>query len=116
MAKKKPSKPIPPVELSNPDDLVLIAKQEVLARVPISFVEIWRRMQEDPPRFPRAYTIGHKLCWRKNEIDQWLADVPLKRYPGNSDGVVVPNHFQHERRRAERKANKAGSKKTGRES
>jgi predicted DNA-binding transcriptional regulator AlpA len=99
----------PPVD----NDLVLTSKSEVLLRVSISFVQIWRLMQQDPPGFPRARTVGNRLVWYKHEIDQWLANVPLKKYPGNSDGVVVPDHFQHERRRAEQKAAKARSKKAG---
>jgi Prophage CP4-57 regulatory protein (AlpA) len=65
-------------------------------------------MQEG--RFPRARTIGNRVCWVKSEIDDWLAKVPVKAYRDDADGVRLPDPFRHEKRRA---AKKAAPKKAG---
>jgi predicted DNA-binding transcriptional regulator AlpA len=97
---KSPKPSPPPVELSDPKDLVLIGKQEVLARVPVTFTSIWRMAQDG--RFPRARVIGNRVCWYKHEVDAWLAAVPLRGYLNDDDGVKHLDTFQHVRRRKER--------------
>jgi predicted DNA-binding transcriptional regulator AlpA len=56
----------------------LIFKKELLHRVGLSFPTIWRLMRED--RFPPARVIGRKSAWYEHEINEYLAQLPLRRY------------------------------------
>lgn len=67
----------------------LIGKHEVLEMVPINYVTLWRRMTEGS--FPRCIALGQYNYWKKNEVEAWLAEQPLRR-------------LKHDRSRAEENA------------
>jgi predicted DNA-binding transcriptional regulator AlpA len=95
----------PPVDLAASDS-VLISKATMLARVEfLSFVTIWRMMQER--KFPRARIVGSRVAWLKSEIDDWIASREVCAYRNDVDGVKPSDPFRHEKRRAEKKATKA---------
>ena len=51
----------------------LIAKREVLERVPYSYPTIWEKMRRG--EFPRSVALddaGTKVAWYADEIDEWI--------------------------------------------
>jgi len=68
----------PPVRLLN--------KAEVLSLTGVTFPTIWTWMRAG--KFPRARIIGKgsnsKSVWRSDEVEQWLADLPVRRLKGDA--------------------------------
>lgn len=67
----------------------LLRLDAVLARVAIRRSELYRRILEDPPRFPRPITIpGTRIrAWRSDEVDAWINDViATNSNPGANNG------------------------------
>jgi predicted DNA-binding transcriptional regulator AlpA len=64
----------------------LLSKAEVLERVGCTFPTIWKLMRDG--KFPMALSIGTpnerygKPVWRETDIDEWIANLPVKRYKG----------------------------------
>nr|WP_283827539.1 AlpA family phage regulatory protein [Bradyrhizobium diazoefficiens] len=50
----------------------------MLFKVPLSYPTIWKMMQDGT--FPRAVAVGQANCWKENEINNWLANRPLRRF------------------------------------
>jgi prophage regulatory protein len=47
---------------------------EVVARVGLSPMTLWRREHQEPPSFPRRVKLGpNAVGWPKAEIDAWCA-------------------------------------------
>ena len=80
-----PPQETPPLEdFTLPDGVVrLVFKAELLERLGISFPTLWKWMREGT--FPRARQCGGKSCWLSNEVDEWIAALPVRRLKG--DGV-----------------------------
>jgi prophage regulatory protein len=70
-------------------DIRLLSKGEVLAKVGLSYVSIWKLIREGA--FPRAVVIGGgKNAWLEHQVDAWIAALPRRRLKGQTDGV--PHH------------------------
>jgi predicted DNA-binding transcriptional regulator AlpA len=70
-------------------DIRLLSKGEVLAKVGLSYVSVWKLIREGA--FPRSVVIGGgKNAWLEHEVDAWIAALPRRRLKGQTDGV--PHH------------------------
>ena len=58
-----------------------IGKQEVLDRIGVSYPTIWQWMRDG--KFPRSRDLGGKTKWLESEIDDWIANRPLRRLKGD---------------------------------
>ena len=71
-----------------PDGVVrLVFKAELLERLGISFPTLWKWMRAN--EFPRARICGGKSgggksCWLSNEVDEWIAALPVRRLKGDA--------------------------------
>jgi predicted DNA-binding transcriptional regulator AlpA len=70
--KKKP-KPTPSVRL--------MSKAEVLAIVNLSYPTIWAWMRDG--KFPKSRIVGGQSMWRSDEVDRWLANLPVRQLKGD---------------------------------
>jgi predicted DNA-binding transcriptional regulator AlpA len=59
----------------------LLSKAEVMAISGLSFPSIWAWMRDG--RFPRSRVVGGKSMWRSDEIDAWLAGLPVRPLKGD---------------------------------
>jgi predicted DNA-binding transcriptional regulator AlpA len=63
----------------------LLNKSEVLRITGVSFPTVWSWMRAG--KFPRARVSGggskSKSVWRSDEVEQWLADLPMRRLKGD---------------------------------
>jgi predicted DNA-binding transcriptional regulator AlpA len=59
----------------------LLKKTEVCAIANATFPSIWSWMRAGT--FPRARVVGGRSMWRSDEIDQWLAGLPVRRLKGD---------------------------------
>jgi predicted DNA-binding transcriptional regulator AlpA len=55
-----------------------VFKEEVLERIGVSFVSLWRWMADG--KFPTARTVGGQSAWLASEIDDWMENCPLRQY------------------------------------
>jgi predicted DNA-binding transcriptional regulator AlpA len=60
----------------------LIGKSTVLERVPVTYPTIWSLMKKG--LFPRSRILGGKICWLESEIDQWMEELPKRRFKGEA--------------------------------
>ena len=63
----------------------LLDKNDVLDITNVTFPTIWNWMRAGT--FPRARKVGGKSMWLSDEIDAWLANLPLRVLKGDLDGV-----------------------------
>lgn len=66
----------------------LLSRRQLLERVSLSYVTIWKRMQTGD--FPRSRQVGGKCVWLESEIDEWIDNLPLVRLRGDADPPTVP--------------------------
>jgi predicted DNA-binding transcriptional regulator AlpA len=59
----------------------LLKKTEVCAIANATFPSIWAWMRDG--KFPRARVVGGRSMWRSDEIDAWLAGLPVRRLKGD---------------------------------
>jgi predicted DNA-binding transcriptional regulator AlpA len=59
----------------------LLDKHEVLTITGVTYVTIWSWMRAGS--FPRSRIVGGKSMWRSDEIDEWLAGLPLRPLKGD---------------------------------
>jgi predicted DNA-binding transcriptional regulator AlpA len=64
----------PPVRLLN--------RHEVLALAGCSYPTLWAWMRAG--KFPRSRIVGGKSMWLSTEIDEWLANLPLRPLKGDA--------------------------------
>jgi len=66
--------------------LRLLCKTEVLQIVGVSYPTLWAWMRAG--KFPRARITGggsnSKSVWRSDEVEQWLAGLPMRRLKGDA--------------------------------
>jgi len=63
----------------------LLSKKQVLERIPLSFVTIWKMMNAGT--FPQSRAIGeNKTVWLESEIDRWILETPPKPLKGAAEG------------------------------
>ena len=54
----------------------LLGKSEVCTIANVTFPTIWSWMRAG--KFPRGRIVGGQSMWRSDEIDAWLAGLPLR--------------------------------------
>src|SRR6516164_4902585 len=54
----------------------LLKKSEVLAIVGVTYPSVWTWMRAG--NFPRSRIVGGRSMWRSDEIDAWLAGLPVR--------------------------------------
>lgn len=81
--------PAPPVRL--------LSKAEVLRITGVSFQSLWVWMRAG--KFPRARIAGvggnsSRSVWRSDEVDEWLASLPVRRLRGDAELCTVERLLQ----------------------
>jgi predicted DNA-binding transcriptional regulator AlpA len=66
-----------------PPPVRLLDKHEVCAICGCTFQVIWKRMRAGT--FPRSRIVGGKSMWLSPEIDQWLANLPVRPLKGDAE-------------------------------
>lgn len=59
----------------------LLTKPEILAIAGVTFPTIWAWMREGT--FPHSRIVGGRSMWRSDEIEKWLAELPLRPLKGD---------------------------------
>jgi predicted DNA-binding transcriptional regulator AlpA len=81
------SAPVTPVSYPRPPPLaggsLLLSKAEVCAAVGRSYQHLWVLMRRG--EFPRSRLVGTRPMWLRNEIEAWIAALPLVRLKGDND-------------------------------
>jgi predicted DNA-binding transcriptional regulator AlpA len=62
----------------------LLGKGEILQITGVTFPTIWAWMRGKGGTFPRSRIVGGKSMWRSDEIDAWLAGLPLRPLKGDA--------------------------------
>ena len=74
------------IDKTSPDktttQLRLLSKPEVLDRIGVTYVTLWSWMQQG--KFPRSRQLGGKAAWLENEIEDWIAELPVRRLKGDA--------------------------------
>ena len=65
----------------------LFGKHEVCAVVGVTFPTIWTWMRAGA--FPRSRVVGGKSMWRSDEIEAWLANLPVRKLKGDLPAEVA---------------------------
>lgn len=61
----------------------LLSKADILTITNVSFPTVWSWMRQN--RFPRSRIVGGKSMWLSSEIEQWMAELPLRKLKGDND-------------------------------
>ena len=61
----------------------LLTKPQVCAIAGVTYPTLWKLMRQG--EFPRSYVLGGRSMWRSDEIDQWLAGLPVRRLKGDAE-------------------------------
>jgi predicted DNA-binding transcriptional regulator AlpA len=69
-----------------PPSIRLLDKTEVLAITNVTFPTVWLWMREG--RFPRSRIVGGKSMWLSNEVEAWLAALPVRKLKGDAQEVA----------------------------
>jgi predicted DNA-binding transcriptional regulator AlpA len=82
-----PSAPaLTPVSYPRPPPLagepLLLSKAEVTTLVGRSYQHLWSLMRRG--EFPRSRLVGTRPMWLRNEIEEWIASLPLVRLKGDA--------------------------------
>jgi len=64
-----------------PPAVRLLDKADVTAIANVTFMTLWSWMRDG--KFPRSRIVGGQSMWRSDEIDQWLAALPVRRLLGD---------------------------------
>ena len=65
-----------------PPDTRLLSKPEVLAIVGVTYPSLWAWIRNGT--FPRSRVCGGRSMWRSDEIDAWLAGLPIRPLKGDA--------------------------------
>jgi predicted DNA-binding transcriptional regulator AlpA len=60
----------------------LLNRHEVLALAGCSYPTLWAWMRAG--KFPRSRIVGGKSMWLSTEIDEWLANLPVRPLKGDA--------------------------------
>jgi prophage regulatory protein len=84
----------------------LMSRAEVLEVVPFTYTSIWKMMRAGT--FPRGREIAGKICWLESEIEQWIAERPVKALRGEPGAKPwwTPRRLQRKRDAERRLINK----------
>ena len=77
-ARKFKNPPLPTTTEVTDSQIRILSKAEVIERVGLTFVSIWRQMREG--KFPPARSVGGKSVWIEAEIEAWIKALPLRQY------------------------------------
>jgi predicted DNA-binding transcriptional regulator AlpA len=66
----------------------LLSKREVLAIANVSYPTLWAWMRQG--MFPRSRVAGGKSVWRSDEVDAWLATLPVRHLKGDPGYTSPP--------------------------
>jgi predicted DNA-binding transcriptional regulator AlpA len=61
----------------------LLNRHEVLAVAGCSYPTLWAWMRAG--KFPRSRIVGGKSMWLSTEIDEWLANLPMRPLKGDAE-------------------------------
>jgi predicted DNA-binding transcriptional regulator AlpA len=61
----------------------LLSRPEVLAIVGVTYPTLWAWMRAGT--FPRSRICGGRSMWRSDEIDEWLAELPIRPLKGDAE-------------------------------
>src|SRR5262249_41049155 len=65
----------------------LLSKREVLAIANVSYPTLWSWMRQG--MFPRSRVAGGKSVWRSDEVEAWLAALPVRKLKGDDHRSAV---------------------------
>jgi predicted DNA-binding transcriptional regulator AlpA len=60
----------------------LLGKREICAIAGVTYQVVWKWMRAGS--FPRSRVVGGKSKWLSSEIDQWLANLPVRQLKGDA--------------------------------
>jgi predicted DNA-binding transcriptional regulator AlpA len=66
-----------------PNGVRLMSKHDVLDIIPVTFVTIWKWMRAG--KFPRALIVHGKSMWRSDDIEAWIAALPVRPLKGDAN-------------------------------
>jgi len=72
----------PPTYPRPPPSEGLLDKAEVCELVGKSYQCLWLWMRQG--KFPRSRLVGTRPMWLRNEIEEWIASLPLVRLKGDA--------------------------------
>ena len=78
---KTPSPPTPGPTSPPAGERLLLSKAEVTSLVGRSYQHIWTLMRRGD--FPRSRLVGTRPMWLRNEIEAWVAALPVVRLKGD---------------------------------
>ena len=84
---KKPVAQVAFAEKAAPPTVRLLGKAEILAITGVTFPTIWAWMRAGT--FPRSRAVGGKSMWRSDEVEQWLAELPVRPLKGDGESTGV---------------------------
>jgi predicted DNA-binding transcriptional regulator AlpA len=64
----------------------LIGRAEILQITGLSIPTIWAWMRNGA--FPRSRVVGGRSKWRSDEIDKWLAGLPVRPLKGDAPDQI----------------------------
>lgn len=59
----------------------LLTKRDVIQITSVSYPTIWAWMRAGT--FPRSRIVGGQSRWRSDEIEEWLATLPVRQLKGD---------------------------------
>ena len=65
----------------------LPSKYEVIDRVGVTYVTLWKWMREG--KFPRSRELHGKSAWIASEVEEWIQARPIRRLKGDADTVAA---------------------------
>jgi predicted DNA-binding transcriptional regulator AlpA len=77
----------PPLAPATPQPERLLDRAEVLRRIPVTYVTLWKRMRDGT--FPRSRNFGGKVVWLESEIEAYIKNRPLQALKGD-DALPTP--------------------------
>jgi predicted DNA-binding transcriptional regulator AlpA len=72
-------------EQQQPPRIRLISKRDVLARTHLTYPTIWKLMREG--KFPRSRALLNKAVWVEDEVEAWIAAMPMRELKGDAAQV-----------------------------
>jgi predicted DNA-binding transcriptional regulator AlpA len=63
----------------------LLDRHDVCAIANVTYPTIWTWMRSGT--FPRSRIVGGKSMWLSNEVDDWLAALPIRHLKGDSEEI-----------------------------
>ena len=72
----------------------LLSKREVLAIIGFSYPTVWSWMRQG--KFPRSRVVGGQSMWLSNEIETWLAALPVRQLKGDEPEALARAPRQRE--------------------